>query len=74
MQLNNYKKSIRMKEEKTNYTEAFEELQSIVTKMETAEISVDELSEKIKRASTLIKICKDKLFKTEEEINAIIHE
>jgi len=63
-----------MKEKKLNYTEAFEELQEIIKKMENADISVDELSEKIKRASLLIKICKDKLFKTEEEINAIINE
>ena len=63
-----------MNEKNLNYTEAFEELQEIVNKMENADISVDELSEKIKRASLLIKICKDKLLKTEEEINAIINE
>ena len=63
-----------MKEEKQTYTDAYKELQEIVEKMENADISVDELSENIKRASLLIKICKDKLFKTEEEINAIIHE
>ena len=61
-----------MNEKKMNYTEAFEELQEIVRKMENADISIDELSEKIKRASLLIKICKDKLLKTEEEINVII--
>ena len=58
-----------MNEKKMNYTEAFGELQEIVRKMENADISIDELSEKIKRASLLIKICKDKLLKTEEEIN-----
>lgn len=63
-----------MKEEKITYTQAFEELQSIVKKMENAEISVDELSEIIKRASKLITICKDKLTKTEEEVNKIIEE
>lgn len=56
------------------YTEAFEELQQIVKQMENATISVDELSEKIKRASLLVSICKDKLMKTEEEINQIIKE
>ena len=63
-----------MKEQNINYTEAYEELQEIVKKMENADISVDELSEKIKRAALLIKICKDKLLKTEEEINAIFSE
>ena len=56
------------------YTEAYAELQEIVKKMENADISVDELSDKIKRASFLIQICKDKLLKTEEEINKIINE
>lgn len=63
-----------MKEKKINYTQAFEELQSIVKKMENAEISVEELSEIIKRASFLITICKNKLTQTEEEVNKIIDE
>lgn len=54
-----------------NYTEAFEELQQIVKQMEHADISVDDLAEKIERAGVLIKICKEKLTKTEEEISKI---
>ena len=54
---------------KTNYTEAFEELQEIVSQIEEGEISVDELSEKVKRAATLIKICKTKLTTTEEDVD-----
>jgi exodeoxyribonuclease VII small subunit len=33
------------------YTEAFEELQEIVSDMEDGNISVDELAEKVKRAT-----------------------
>lgn len=62
-----------MKKELT-YTEAFEQLQTIVTQMENADISVDDLSENIKKASKLIKICRDKLTKTEEEVNKTIAE
>lgn len=57
-----------------NYKDAFEELQSIVTEIEHGEISVDELSEKVKRASFLIKICKSKLQSTEEDVNKILKE
>ena len=57
-----------------NYTEAFEELQNIVTEIEQGEISVDELSEKVKRAALLIKICKSKLTTTEEDVNVILKE
>ena len=56
------------------YTEAFDELQIIVSDMEDSKISVDELDAKIKRASVLLKICKDKLFKTEENVQKILDE
>ncbi|MCO5258765.1 MAG: exodeoxyribonuclease VII small subunit [Crocinitomicaceae bacterium] len=60
--------------EEIKYTEAFEELQQIVADLEDGEISVDELSIKIKRASELIKICKKKLVSTEEDVNQILKE
>ena len=56
------------------YTEAFNELQQIVADIEDGEISVDELSIKVKRASELIKICKTKLVSTEEDVNQILKE
>ncbi len=60
--------------EKINYTEAFEELKIIVSEIEEGEISVDELSEKVKRAAELIKVCKQKLSTTEEDVNQILKE
>ncbi|HTE25206.1 exodeoxyribonuclease VII small subunit [Flavitalea sp.] len=57
-----------------NYTDAFEELQSIVSEMEDGEISVDLLSEKVKRAAFLINICKKKLSDTEGDVNQILKE
>lgn len=60
--------------ENPNYTEAFEELQQIVTEIEEGSISIDELSEKVKRAALLIKVCKAKLANTEEDVNQILKE
>jgi exodeoxyribonuclease VII small subunit len=60
--------------EHPTYTEAFEELQQIVSEIEEGQISVDELSEKVKRAAQLIKICKAKLSSTEEDVNKILRE
>lgn len=57
-----------------NYTEAFDELQQIVADIEDGEISVDELSEKVKRASQLIKICKEKLTTTEQDVSKILED
>ena len=59
-------------EQEINYTDAFEELQNIVADIEEGEISVDELSVKVKRAAELIKICKNKLTSTEEDVNQIL--
>jgi exodeoxyribonuclease VII small subunit len=60
--------------EELNYTDAYNELQEIVSEIENGNISVDELSEKVKRAALLIKICKTKLTKTEEDVNTILKE
>ena len=63
-----------MSESKVNYVQAFEELQAIVTEIELGQITVDILSEKVKRASELIAICKTKLTSTEEDVNQILKE
>jgi exodeoxyribonuclease VII small subunit len=56
------------------YTEAFEELQEIVSDMEDGNISVDELAEKVKRATVLIRVCKAKLSATEGDVQKILKE
>lgn len=53
------------------YEEAFAQLQDIVRKMEADEYSIDEIAAQLKTAQRLIKLCKDKLSKTEEEISKI---
>jgi exodeoxyribonuclease VII small subunit len=61
-------------EKKLNYTEAMKELEKIVSEIEEGEITVDELSEKVKRASELIKICKEKLTDTQNDVSKILEE
>jgi len=56
------------------YKQAIEELETIVNEIENESISVDELSEKVKRASLLIRLCKTKLTKTEEEVSKVLEE
>jgi exodeoxyribonuclease VII small subunit len=55
-----------------NYTEAFNELQTIIAEIESGSISVDQLAEKVKRAALLIRICQDKLHATEDDVNNIL--
>jgi exodeoxyribonuclease VII small subunit len=59
-------------EKKKTYEEAYEELQAIVSEIEAGEISVDQLSVKVKKAGELIRFCKEKLFKTEQEVNEVL--
>ena len=61
-------------EKKISYTEAIQELEAIVTEIEEGEITIDTLSEKVKRASELIRICKEKLTATEEDVSKILGE
>lgn len=60
--------------EPISYTDAFEELEQIVNEIEQGDINIDELSEKVKRASELIKMCKKKLTTTEEDVQTILKE
>lgn len=61
-------------EKKLNYTDAIRELEEIVREMEQGEITVDALAEKVKRASELIKVCKDKLSSTEADVSKILED
>ncbi|NOZ47856.1 MAG: exodeoxyribonuclease VII small subunit [Chlorobi bacterium] len=56
------------------YNKAIEEIESILEKIETDELDVDVLSKNVKRVAELIKFCKTKLHKTEEEVQKIIDE
>ena len=58
-------------EENIKYEEALAQLETIVRKMEQNEYNIDELAAQLKTAQRLIKFCKDKLTKTEEELQKI---
>lgn len=54
------------------YEEAMRQLQEIVRKMENDELDIDQMSEQLKHAQELIKLCRDKLTKTDEEIQKLL--
>ncbi len=51
-----------------------DEIETIISQIEEGELDVDVLSEKVKRVTELIKLCKLKLHRTEEEVNKILSE
>lgn len=54
------------------YEEAIKELERIVAQIEKNELDVDQLAERLKEAQKLIKLCKDKLYKTDAKIKAML--
>lgn len=63
-----------MAKKEIKYEEAVALLEEIVDKMENDELDIDQLSEQLKRAKVLVKLCKDKLTKTDEEIKKLLSE
>lgn len=55
-----------------SYEEAVRQLEQIVDEMENGELNVDKMTEQLKEAQLLIKFCKDKLTKTDDEIKKIL--
>ncbi len=56
------------------YEEAVRRLEEIVDKMEGGDMDIDTLGEQLKTAKKLIKMCKDKLTKADEEVRKILEE
>jgi exodeoxyribonuclease VII small subunit len=54
--------------ENLKYESALNQLETIVRKMEANEYDIDELAVQLKTAQRLIKLCRDKLTKTEAEL------
>ncbi len=51
------------------YSEAIAELEAITAKMQSPDCDIDSLATLTSRALELLKICKEKLFKTDEEVH-----
>ena len=61
-----------MAKEKINYDDAVGEIETTLEKIEEGDLGVDELAEKVARVTELLKICRDRLHKTEEQIDKIL--
>jgi exodeoxyribonuclease VII small subunit len=65
----------RNKENKEmSYSQALAELEGIIGDIESEEVDVDALAEKVKRAAVLIRFCKDTLRCTDEEVKKVLSE
>ena len=62
------------KTKQISYSRALSELEKIIAEIESEETDLDVLSEKVKRAASLIKLCRTKLRSTEEEVKKALSE
>ena len=61
-----------MSKTEISYKDAVKEIEEIISKIESGELNVDQLTDKVKRASLLLDICRKKLKTVDEEISRII--
>jgi len=56
------------------YSEAVEELESILSELESERVDVDDMAVKVKKAIELIKLCRGRIEETELEVTKIVKE
>ena len=61
-----------MSNKELNYAEAIAEVEKIVGRLRSGELSVDELSSSVARATELIALCRSRLTATEVEVENLI--
>lgn len=54
------------------YSKSIKRLEEIIEKIENEEIDVDELSDKVKEAVSLIRVCKEKIEKAELNVKQVV--
>ncbi len=62
-----------MTKQKLTYTEAIAELEKILSELENnPDVNMDLISEKVKRAGVLMKLCKKQLYELDEELEKMM--
>lgn len=61
----------KKKQDDPTYAEASGELEQILDEIESGEIDLDELSDKVERAAVLLALCRKKLSATETKVKKV---
>lgn len=62
-----------MAAKKQTYEHAISRLQEIVSQIDSSEIGIDQLSDKLKEANKLIEQCEQMIAKTEKEVSKLMN-
>lgn len=63
-----------MEKKKITYKQAIEEVEQILERFNGEQMDVDELGAQVKRAADLVRLCKEKLRKAEQEVAEALKE
>ena len=58
----------------TGYAEAISELEDILEELEGDQLDVDVLAERVRRASELVKVCRERIARARADVDAIVAE
>ena len=61
-----------MAKKEPSYRQSIEEIETILAKIENGETDIDDLAAEIKRAAKILQDCKEKLFRTEQEVEKVV--
>lgn len=61
-------------EKEMKYADAIAEIEQILAQLHAEKISVDELEQKVKRATELIELCRERLCSVEKSVGALLAE
>lgn len=54
------------------FSEAMDELEAILNRIDGDSVDIDRLAEELKRATDLLEVCREKIRKTEVEVQQIV--
>jgi len=74
LSLNFKLRTILIMAKQIGYAEAIAEIEETIAKIEGEELDVDEITQKVKRVSFLLTLCREKLRNTEAEVDKILKE
>ena len=63
-----------MEKSKISYTDAIGEVEQILARFNDEQMDIDEMGKQVKRAAELIRLCKERLHKVENEVSDILKE
>jgi exodeoxyribonuclease VII small subunit len=62
------------KKSELSYAAAMAEIEQILGRFRKEELSVDDLTKEVKRATELISLCKERLLKAEQSVKKVLEE